>query len=146
MKFISDVVLCNSHELMKMIMIFQHFELKINFFSKKNSREIFLKRKNSRKPLSLPPIHLRFRFSHKFTNSEKEMQMFLPNSPGNSCWASKTKRSVHQRSCDEDAVDPGGEAVPDVEFCESSMTLLDLLGVVVIFEFQSDCGGELGRW
>lgn len=67
----------------------------------------------------------------------------IPNSPGNSCCASKTKRSVHQRSCD-DAVDPGGEAVLDVEFCESSMTLFDLL-FDVIFEFQSDCGGELGR-
>lgn len=67
----------------------------------------------------------------------------LPNSPGNSCCASKTKRSVHQRSCD-DAVEPGGEAVPDVEFCESSMTLFDLL-FNVIFEFQSDWGGELGR-
>lgn len=69
--------------------------------------------------------------------------MKLPNSPGNSCWASSTRRSVHQRSCD-DVADPNGDVVPDAECCcESRMA--DLL-LCVIFEFQSDCGGELGKW
>lgn len=68
----------------------------------------------------------------------------LPNSPGNSCCASSTRRSVHQRSCDDPA-EPSGDVFPDAECCESRMALFDLLPCV-IFEFQSDCGGELGKW
>lgn len=72
----------------------------------------------------------------------KNLNQNLPNSPGNSCWASSTNLSVHHRSCDE-AADPSGEVVPDAECCESSAALLLFC---VIFEFQSDCGEEPGKW
>lgn len=69
----------------------------------------------------------------------------LPNSPGNSCWASSTRCSVHHRSCDA-VVDPDGEADSEADVWVSvDVIAFDLLCMVML-EFQSDCGGELGRW
>lgn len=78
----------------------------------------------------------------------------LPNSPGNSCCASKINRSVHQRSCDDDEFDPGGELVPDDVGGSRMLLLLPfppqifklllllmLLLLLLLFKVQSEFGG-----